>query len=145
MRRGIPEEGDVLFTTEAPLGNVAHIPDYKIALGQRTLTLQVNPDILDKHFLKWALLAAPMRRRISRLQSGSTATGIQQRTFRKIPVETPRLYEQKAVVEKLDTMGAYTGSLKITKEKLLGLKSGLMQDLLTGSVPVDSLLESETA
>jgi type I restriction enzyme S subunit len=35
MSRGIPEVGDVLFTTEAPMGNVASIPNYRIALAQR--------------------------------------------------------------------------------------------------------------
>ena len=32
-----------------------------------------------------------------------------------------------------------------TLAKLIELKSGLMQDLLTGRVPVDALLESEPA
>jgi type I restriction enzyme S subunit len=145
MRRGMPQAGDVLFTTEAPLANVAYVPDYKIALGQRTLTLQANPEILMGRYLKWSLMAESMRARVNRLQSGSTATGIQQRTFRKIPIEFPQLDEQRAIVEKLDAADAYSDSLKATKKKLLDQKSGLVQDLLTGAVSVDSLLEGAMA
>jgi type I restriction enzyme, S subunit len=36
MRRGMPQPGDVLVTTEAPLGEVAQVgPDPRIALAQR--------------------------------------------------------------------------------------------------------------
>lgn len=40
MRRGIPEVGDVVLTTEAPLGEVAQIKDSNIALAQRIVTLR---------------------------------------------------------------------------------------------------------
>src|ERR1039458_4814948 len=35
MRRGLPLPGDVLITTEAPLGEVAQIDHRKVALAQR--------------------------------------------------------------------------------------------------------------
>lgn len=37
MRRGIPQIGDVLFTTEAPLGQVANVDRTDIALAQRII------------------------------------------------------------------------------------------------------------
>ena len=41
MTRGFPKKGDVLFTTEAPLGNVAILDsDQTLAVGQRLLTMQ---------------------------------------------------------------------------------------------------------
>ena len=40
MRRGIPHEGDVVLTTEAPLGEVAQLPGHKVALAQRIITLR---------------------------------------------------------------------------------------------------------
>src|SRR5207247_11427698 len=45
MTRGLPKVGDVLFTTEAPLGNVAQIKDERVALSQRVLTLQTKSDL----------------------------------------------------------------------------------------------------
>ncbi len=44
MKRGIPQKEDVLFTTEAPLGNVAQInTGGKIALAQRIITMMGKP------------------------------------------------------------------------------------------------------
>ena len=44
MVRGFPKEGDVVFTTEAPLGNVCRIPhfDTEFYIGQRIVTLQTE-------------------------------------------------------------------------------------------------------
>ena len=38
MRRGIPATGDVVLTTEAPLGEVAQLGSEKEALAQRVIT-----------------------------------------------------------------------------------------------------------
>ena len=43
MRRGIPRAGDVVITTEAPLGEVAQLPAGRIALAQRLIALRGNP------------------------------------------------------------------------------------------------------
>lgn len=44
MRRGIPQSGDVVLTTEAPLGEVAQLDTRKIALAQRVITLRGRKD-----------------------------------------------------------------------------------------------------
>ena len=38
MRRGLPCKGDVVMTTEAPLGEVAQLDGQKVALAQRLIT-----------------------------------------------------------------------------------------------------------
>ncbi|WP_286181552.1 hypothetical protein [Escherichia ruysiae] len=40
MVRGLPLEGDVVLTTEAPLGEVAQLDARKVALAQRVITLR---------------------------------------------------------------------------------------------------------
>ena len=42
MRRGIPKEGDIVITTEAPLGEVAQLGNEKIALAQRIMVHPVK-------------------------------------------------------------------------------------------------------
>ena len=39
MRRGIPKAGDIVLTTEAPLGEVAQLDETKVALAQRVTRL----------------------------------------------------------------------------------------------------------
>ena len=57
MRRGIPNEGDVVLTVEAPLGEVAQLDSRKIALAQRVITLRGKKDILNNTFLKYLLIS----------------------------------------------------------------------------------------
>jgi len=40
MVRGFPKKGDILLTTEAPLGYVAKLDRDKVAIAQRLLTLR---------------------------------------------------------------------------------------------------------
>lgn len=49
MRRGMPKPGDVVMTTEAPLGEIAQLDDRKVALAQRLITIRGKPGFLDKH------------------------------------------------------------------------------------------------
>ena len=57
MTRGIPNLGDVIFTTEAPLANVAQIStNEKLAFAQRIIVMQPHSNKIDQTFLKYLLL-----------------------------------------------------------------------------------------
>ena len=142
MSRGIPRKGDVLFTTEAPLGNVAQIEtNDRLAFAQRMIILQTGSRLVNS-FLKYLLLGMPFRARLVALGSGSTVEGIQQSTFRKILVTIPgSLEEQSSIVEMLINMDSKINYELSSIEKLKQTKSGLMDDLLTGRVRVTPLLE----
>jgi len=61
MTRGIPQKGDVLFTTEAPLANVALLDtDEKIALAQRIITLCPDREILTGEYLHYCIQSKPI-------------------------------------------------------------------------------------
>ncbi len=75
MTRGIPVAGDVLFTTEAPLANVAQIEtNDKSAFAQRVIILRCN-NRMNNDFLKYSLMSNDIRTRIFRKGSGSTVEG----------------------------------------------------------------------
>jgi len=141
MNRGIPNEGDVFFTTEAPLGNVARVPGYQHAVGQRIITLQPKPDELESSFLFWLLLAPLSGQRIQQKSTGSTAVGIKSSVFIKIPFPFPPISEQKRICQILDQAQCIVLEEESKLVKLKLLKRGLMQDLLTGKVRVNTLLE----
>jgi type I restriction enzyme, S subunit len=136
MVRGFPGNADILFTTEAPLGNVARVPRYKIALAQRLLTLCPEPNELDSHYLLYLLLWPESRRRFEQRSTGSTVLGIKQSVFRKVLLRFPRFEEQHLIGAKLSASDAHIRSEQTYCEKLKLLKKGLMQDLLTGMVRV---------
>lgn len=136
MRRGLPSAGDIMFTTEAPLGNVAEFPNIKAALGQRTLTLVPKASALDAKFLKWLLLSKPAQDLIWSHATGSTAKGIKQRTFRKLKFGFPALDEQVRISELLEDIGAARDAAKRSNEAYATMKTHLLSDLLSGRVRV---------
>ena len=135
MSRGLPREGDVMFTTEAPLGKVAPHPGGRVAVAQRVMTFRGNERLLNR-FLFWQLLAPPFQRRVQTNATGSTALGIKGRTLRSMPIAVPPIDEQLQVSRKLDALHESELAQRAATGRLSLLKSGLLQDLLTGKVRV---------
>ena len=123
MTRGFPRVGDVLFTTEAPLGNVCRIPNLygRFAVGQRIVTMQVMQEVLDPSYLEHALKSDSFQRKIKQKSSGSTVTGIRSKLLEKLTVPIPPLALQRefaAFVEKVDKLAFAVRKSLGTAEKL---------------------------
>jgi type I restriction enzyme S subunit len=146
MTRGIPQRGDVLFTTEAPLGNVAQIDtNEQLAFAQRIIILQANQTTVNT-YLKFLMLGPHFRGRLIAMGSGSTVEGIQQSTFRRLTIAVPgTTAEQLAIVQRLAAMDLMVNQELAGLGKWQQAKSGLMDDLLTGRVRVTPLLQSEAS
>ena len=89
MVRGFPKEGDVVFTTEAPLGNVCRIPhfDTEFYIGQRIVTLQTVK--LIPAYLEYAVSTDAFRQKYMGKSSGSTVTGIRVRLLEQLTIPVP--------------------------------------------------------
>src|SRR3989442_8805516 len=72
MRRGIPKAGDVVITTEAPLGEVAQLGAERIVLAQRLIALRGKPGLLDNGFLKFLLQSEDVQDQLRARASGTT-------------------------------------------------------------------------
>ena len=140
MTRGIPKPGDVLFTTEAPMGNVALVPEYRIALAQRLLTLCPKPNELSQDYLFWLLHWRHSTERLELLTSGSTVVGVKQSVFRKVVFSFPRIEEQRHISVILNSLNSASENQRNKLTKLRSIKTALLQDLLTGKVSVTPLL-----
>ena len=97
MRRGLPRKGDVLVTTEAPLGEVAQLGGEKVALAQRLIALRGKPKLLDNTFLKFLLQSEAVQTQLAARSSGSTVSGIKQSELRKVRLTLPPFQEQRAI------------------------------------------------
>ena len=135
MNRGLPRPGDVLFTTEAPLGNVAQYPKGKTcALGQRIITLQTKSSDLTCDFLFQSLLGPKMQSEVQSRGTGSTAKGIKSKLFVQIPLLAPKLPEQQKIGAFLEAVDAKIGQLTRKKALLEDYKKGCMQQLFTQKI-----------
>jgi type I restriction enzyme, S subunit len=120
MTRGIPKMGDVLFTTEAPLANVAQLDtEEKVVFAQRIIVLQPAANNLDRTFLKYLLLSDVAQDRILDHGTGATVQGIKASLLKAIPIEFPPLAEQQRIVGLLDEAFEGLATAKANAEKNL--------------------------
>ena len=143
MTRGVPEKGDILFTTEAPLANVAQLDtSEKVVFAQRIITMQPNRSVLDDVFLKYLLMSQPVQERILKKGTGATVTGIKASLLKKILIQFPStLSEQRRHADTLDILGHKVNRLKSTCEAKLNsldeLKKSLLQKAFSGELTKD--------
>jgi type I restriction enzyme S subunit len=105
MTRGIPKKGDVLFTTEAPLGNVAQLDvEERVVIGQRLITMQPDQAVIDSTFLKYSILSPQFQAEIESRATGATVLGIKAKLLKQVPFTYPPIPEQKRIVALLDTV-----------------------------------------
>ena len=104
MVRGFPRKGDILLTTEAPLGLVARLDREKVGIAQRLLTLRGKKEYLLNDYLMYYLMSNEGKHQLTSRQSGTTVTGIKQKEFRKCLISIPPFEEQKAIAHILSTL-----------------------------------------
>ena len=98
MRRGIPKKGSVVFTTEAPLGEVARIrTDDKLAFAQRIIVLEPKTKQLSADYLFYALQDRVLKSRIEARSTGTTVIGIKAAELKKVEIDLPSLEEQEKI------------------------------------------------
>jgi type I restriction enzyme S subunit len=103
MIRGFPSIGDVLITTEAPLGEVAQITDTKIALAQRIILLKAEKRKILNEFLKFQLMSEFGKGELWSRATGSTAIGIKAEHLRSVLIAVPPLDEQECIIQHINT------------------------------------------
>jgi type I restriction enzyme S subunit len=130
MSKGIPKTGDILFTTEAPLGNVALFPSAgKFALGQRIITLRTITKKCLPQFLFQSLLGPRMQKEVDFHSTGSTAKGIKSTVFVNISFCYPGIKEQQHIADCLTSLDKCITAAVQELDALKTHKKGLMRQL----------------
>ena len=104
MVRGFPKVGDVILTTEAPLGEVALLKEEKVALAQRIVCLRGKDNVLDNTYLKYYLQSGKGQKSLSTRESGTTVTGIKQAELRRVDIEYPTYEDQRRIASILSSL-----------------------------------------
>jgi type I restriction enzyme S subunit len=140
MVRGRPEIGDVLVTTEAPLGETAQITDTRIALAQRIILLKVNTLRMINGYLKYHFLSAFGQGELWSRATGSTAVGIRADRFKDSLVTVPPLEEQAKIVHLLNNKIAILErplrKIEQSVERLHEYRAALISAAVTGKIDV---------
>lgn len=124
-------KGQVLFTTEAPMGNVAQIPDDdKYILSQRTIAFNVNKNKITNDFLAILLNSPMVFNDLSSLSSGGTAKGVSQKSLQSLKVTMPSDLEEQIKISSFFKHLEKLLTLQQTEiNELKALKKYLLQKL----------------
>jgi type I restriction enzyme, S subunit len=140
MVRGFPERGDVLLTTEAPLGETAQVENPTVALAQRLILLKADSSFVTNEFLKYHFAAGSGQAELWTKATGSTAIGIKAYHLKATLIAVPPITDQRSITEHLDEQTVEIDSLiaKIREgiEKLKEYRTALVSAAVTGKIDV---------
>jgi type I restriction enzyme S subunit len=118
--RGIARNGDILFTTEAPLGNVALADLDNYSTGQRVIAFQSFGDNEDLCNLLFAyfLLSPNIQKLVYDKRSGMTASGVKASLLKLVLIPIPPLVEQQRIVAKVNELMGMCDELETAEKEL---------------------------
>lgn len=120
-RRAVPQQGDVILTREAPLGEVGMLrTNDNVFLGQRLVQYQADPTKLDNRFLLYSFQADDLQGQIKAFGSGATVEHMRVPDAEKLTLLVPPLQIQRKIADILsaydDLMENNTRRIKILEE-----------------------------
>lgn len=135
--------GDILMTSEAPLGELLYlVKDCDYLLSQRLFGIRADKEIISGCYLYFWLQTNVAKTDIDGRATGSTVVGIRQSELKKIIVMAP----QKTVVESFSKLTAlYLAKIDSNEKQntvLENLRDTLLPKLLSGEI---TLPEAEQA
>ena len=93
-RRAVPKVKDLILAREAPIGNVAIVPEkIKLCLGQRTVLIRPNKNKIYPEYLLYLLLGDKIQHRIIAISSGATVPHLNMADIRKLKLPSLPLYK----------------------------------------------------
>jgi type I restriction enzyme, S subunit len=144
MRRGMPKAGDVVITTEAPLGEVAQLGPERVALAQRLIGLRGKSGLLENGFLKFLMQSSDVQQQLRARSSGTTVLGIKQSELRQVLLTLPPIHEQRAIAHILGTLDDKIELNRRMNETLEAMARALFKSWFVDFDPVRAKAEGRT-
>lgn len=106
IKRAIPKEDDLVFTREAPMGEVCKVPKgLRCCLGQRMVLLRADKNKIDPTFLLYEMQSPNLKHQISWNEgTGTTVSNIRIPNIKAFKINVPPLHEQKTIAHILGSL-----------------------------------------
>lgn len=107
QKRGIGKKGDILFTTEAPLGNIAIANIDRYSSGQRVIIFQANSQNkknINNIFYMHYILSNFFQDSLDQLKTGATAKGIKASKLKNINMPVPPIGLQNQFAKRIEAI-----------------------------------------
>ncbi len=138
------KKGDVLLTSEAPLGEVALVPnDEDLVLSQRLFALRTKSELLDSRYLMYFFQSNIGQEELKGRSSGSTVVGIRQAELVNISVPCPPIANQRVVGEVLATIDAKISANEALSKTLEDIAQTIFKSWFIDFDPVKAKMVGE--
>lgn len=113
IKRAEPREDDILFSREAPIGNVGIVPaNFQCCQGQRVVLLRPNKTKVYPQYLLHALQSDLVKKQISKVDGvGATVSNFNISDLRRLKICLPSIEEQKLISSKMDVFTKYCDAI----------------------------------
>lgn len=129
ITRAEPNEGDILLTREAPIGEACIIPEnVKLCLGQRMMLLRPNEAKIDNKFLLYSLYSEQVSKGMKGKGSGVTAPHLNVKEVKDQKIPFPCLSQQRCISQIFNQIDEKIGKEQNIKKSLQKLFDGLLMN-----------------
>jgi type I restriction enzyme S subunit len=126
-----PIAKDILITREAPMGEVALIPEkIRVCMGQRMMLVRLIENTIDHKFLLYSLQDPNLMDRVQDKPVGMTVQHLRVGGIETLLIPLPPLAEQKRIVAKVDELMTLCDQLEAQLTTTQTLNTALMDALL---------------
>lgn len=143
-KRTVLETGDLLISVTADLGIIGIVPNDldEAYINQHIALVKLDKEKINPYFIGNLLSGFQAQKYFSLLNDSGAKAGLNLKTISAFPVVFPSdKKEQDRIAEIIQKTDDIIEKQKSERKKLLGVKAGLMQDLLSGRVSVKVLMK----
>jgi len=133
--------GDVLITLQGTIGDAAVLPDNAETgvINQKLMRVRVDPELCSPEYFATFFDESHLADfQIKAVSHGAVVSGLNISTISGIRVPLPSLHEQRKIADIVESSKSSLAEEQEYKQNIQELKRGLMQDLLTGKVRVNT-------
>ena len=141
-QKGKPMSGELVFTREAPAGEVAIIPDYpEMCLGQRMMGIKPNENEVLSDFLLYFLQSEVLKKYVEINSAGSTVSHLRVSQVFNIPVAYPYSSKEQLIISNyckkiINLTNNISDAVQKQLNKLTELKQILVAEAVTGKIKI---------
>jgi type I restriction enzyme, S subunit len=138
LRIGFAKPGDVLFTHNATVGRVAILHEElgDCILGTSVTYYRLNTDKMNRRYFAYSLQSPMFKKQLNQVMFQTTRSQVLISTQSKLSVTVPPKEEQEQIGGIISRVDELLQETKYEKLKVVILKKGMMQKLLSGKIRV---------
>jgi type I restriction enzyme S subunit len=142
IKRAVPRAGDIVFTREAPMGEVCMVPEgLKCCLGQRQVLLRPKSDV-NGQYLFWALQSPYVQQQIAWNEgTGSTVSNVRIPVLKALNI--PRISNEDMIAKSLTDIASKLSLNTQTNQTLEQMAQAIFKSWFVDFDPVKAKMNGE--